>query len=291
MILKIKNFFKRFNLKKKKIENTLKESSFSRPRVDGIIKKEVVLNSNKTEFNKITIDKFEIKKADVSQGLKNEEILSSSVDESRRMFMKVAGATGLGLVAATLFPRGTDAYVSGSTPTSNVVGLKDGTNARINPATEETLSALSVGVKDDTNTRINPATEETLSSLVIGVKNDADDRINPATEDTLASLISGQNVEKLSATLSSSGSVHTPSSGKKIRVYASRFSLTADATSVSFRFTAGGTDHEKYVSPKTGGLYGANNHPNYIEGGADQVLYCEINGTTTVQINIDYLEV
>lgn len=78
---------------------------------------------------------------------------------------------------------------------------------------------------------------------------------------------------------------------KKIRVYASRFSLTADATSVSFRFTSGGTDHEKYVSPKTGGLYGSNNHPNYIEGGVDEVLYCVISGTTTVQINVDYLEV
>ena len=33
------------------------------------------------------------------------------------------------------------------------------------------------------------------------------------------------------------------------------------------------------------------NHPNYIEGGVDEVLYCFIVGTTTVQINIDYLEV
>jgi hypothetical protein len=60
---------------------------------------------------------------------------------------------------------------------------------------------------------------------------------------------------------------------------------------VSFRFTAGGTDYEKYVTPKSGGLYGSNNHPNYIEGGVDEVLYCNISGTTTVQINIDYLEV
>ena len=50
-------------------------------------------------------------------------------------------------------------------------------------------------------------------------------------------------------------------------------------------------DYEKYVSPKTGGLYGSNNHPNYIEGGVNEVLYCNISGTTTVQINIDYLEV
>ena len=28
-----------------------------------------------------------------------------------------------------------------------------------------------------------------------------------------------------------------------------------------------------------------------IEGGIDEVLYCAISGTTTVQINIDYLEI
>ncbi len=131
----------------------------------------------------------------------------------------------------------------------------------------------------------------TPSSSVVGLKNADNTRINPATEETIESLITGQGVSKLSINLAASGNVRTPDSGKKIRVYASRFSLTADATSVSFRFTAGGTDHEKYVAPKAGGLYGANNHPNYIEGGVDQVLYCVISGTTTVQINIDYLEV
>jgi hypothetical protein len=166
-------------------------------------------------------------------------------DSGKRAFLKLAGIVGLGIAASSVLPKKAEAYVLGSAPTSNVVGLKDDANVRINPATEETL----------------------------------------------ASLITGQGVTKLSISLSSSGNVRTPASGKKIRVYASRFSLTADATSVSFRFTAGGTDHEKYVSPKTGGLYGANNHPNYIEGGVDEVLYCVIAGTTTVQINVDYLEV
>ncbi len=167
------------------------------------------------------------------------------VDNNRRLFLKIAGVAGLGVAASALFPKQANAYVAGSTPTSNVVGVKNAANSRINPATEETL----------------------------------------------ATIIAGQNVKKLSINLAASGVVRTPDTGKKIRVYASRFSLTSDATSVSFRFTAVGTDHEKYVSPKTGGLYGANNHPNYIEGGVDDVLYCVINGTTTVQINIDYLEI
>jgi hypothetical protein len=131
----------------------------------------------------------------------------------------------------------------------------------------------------------------TPSTSTIGVKNASNTKINPATEETLQSAVTGQGVSKFTTSLSSSGNVKVPASGKKIRVYASRFSLSADATSVSFRFGSGGTDHEKYLSPKTGGLYGSNNHPNFIEGGVDQVLYCVISGTTTIQINIDYLEV
>lgn len=207
------------DLKKKK--NTSSRSISSRPQIDSVVKK--------SKISKI----------------KEEEIKEATIDDSKRLFLKVAGVAGLGLAASALFPKTSEAYVAGSTPASNVVGLKNSSNTRINPATEETLS----------------------------------------------SLLSGQNVSKLTTSLSSSGIVRTPSSGKKIRVYASRFSLTANADSVSFRFTSGGTDHEKYLSPKTGGLYGANNHPNYIEGGTNEALYCIINGTTTVQINIDYLEV
>jgi len=166
-------------------------------------------------------------------------------DDNKRIFLKAMGVAGVGLAASQLLPTKASALVMGSTPSSSVVGVKDASNGRINPATDETLT----------------------------------------------SLLTGQGVTKLSTTLSSSGNVRTPASGKKIRVYATRFSLTANADSVSFRFTSGGTDHEKYVSPKTGGLYGANNHPNYIEGGVDEVLYCVIVGTTNVQINVDYLEV
>ena len=170
---------------------------------------------------------------------------NSPEDGDKRAFLKLAGIVGLGIAASSVLPKKAEAYVLGSAPTSNVVGVKSATNIRINPATDEKLT----------------------------------------------SILTGQGVTKLSVSLSASGNVRTPASGNRIRVYASRFSLTADATSVSFRFTAGGTDYERYVAPKTGGLYGANNHPNYIEGGVDQVLYCVIVGTTAVQINIDYLEV
>jgi hypothetical protein len=152
---------------------------------------------------------------------------------------------GLGALGSFLWPKRADAYVFGSTPASNVVGLKNVANAKINPATEETLSAS----------------------------------------------ISGQGVLKKTVALTVSGAVHTPSSGKKVRVYNSKFSLSADMASISFRFASGGTDYEKYLAPKSGGLYGANNQPNYVEGAVDEAFYCVISGTGTVQINLDYLEV
>lgn len=213
-------------------EKALKRSSFSRSTVDGIRKKKKI----------IPLENMAVGKIETATGA---PVTDSSLDDNKRLFLKVAGVASLGLAASALFPKSADAYVAGSTPTSNVVGAKNASNTRINPATEETLS----------------------------------------------SLLTGQGVTKLTINLTASGTVHTPGAGKKIRVYASRFSLTADATTVGFRFTAGGTDYERYVSPKTGGLYGSNNHPNFIEGGVDEVLYCNISGTTTVQINIDYLEV
>lgn len=170
---------------------------------------------------------------------------ADAIDEKRRTFLKTVGGVGLGVVAASLIPRSADALIMGGTPSTSVVGVKDASNIRV----------------------------------------------NPATDDTLADILTGLGVLKKTTVLSSSGTVHTPASGKKIRVYANRFSLSDNAASVSFRFTAGGSDYEKYSTPKAGGLYGANNHPNYIEGAVDQALYCVISGTTTVQINIDYLEI
>lgn len=202
-----------------------------------ISKKQIAELSKKSVDNNVANVSDSDNRLDVSsEGLR---------DEGKRNFLKIAGIAGAGIIASQLIPKRADALVMGSTPASNVVGVKDSSNTRINPATEETMS----------------------------------------------SLLTGQGVTKLTTSLSDSGNVRTPASGKKIRVYASRFSLTADATSVSFRFTSGGTDYEKYLSPKTGGLYGSNNHPNYVEGGINESLYCVISGTTTVQINIDYLEV
>lgn len=121
-------------------------------------------------------------------------------DKNKRMFLKLAGLTGLGFVASQVLPKKAKAYVLGNTPTSNVVGVKNSSNTRIDPATETTLgtrasettlqaiktnsdkflfdgdgklltvstggsSASSVTLKDKTETIINPTTEESLVLL------------------------------------------------------------------------------------------------------------------------------
>lgn len=175
-----------------------------------------------------------------------EKILKSEfTDAQRRLFFKGMAAVVFGLVATSAFPRSAKALVMGGTPSTGVVGVKNSSNARINPATEDSLLLLRQG---------NPVLKKTI-------------------------------------TLTGSGAVHTPAGGKKIRVYNNKFSLDASVSSVSFRFTSGGTDHEIYLAPRTGGLYGTNNHPNYVEGGVNEALYCAISGSANVQINIDYLEV
>lgn len=166
-------------------------------------------------------------------------------DERKRLFLRGAAIVIAGAFATALFPRKAEALVLGSGAGSNVIGIKNASNARVNPATAEDIAAL----------------------------------------------LAGNSVLKKTTVLSSSGTVHTPGSGKKIRVYTTKFSLDANMTNVSFRFTSGGTDFEKYLAPRTGGLYGTNNHPNYVEGGTNEVLYCAMSGTGNVQINIDYLEV
>lgn len=112
-------------------------------------------------------------------------------------------------------------------------------------------------------------------------------------ETKLQSLIDkapGSAILKKTVALTGSGTVHDPAVGKKIRLYGMKFSLSADMTDVAFDFGAGSA-FEKYLSPKAGGLYGWNTHPDYVEGGVDENLDCVITGTGTVQINIEYVEV
>lgn len=66
-------------------------------------------------------------------------------DESRRNFLKLAGIAGVGIVASQLLPEKASALVLGSSPTTGVVGVKNASNTRVNPATEDTLATLIAG--------------------------------------------------------------------------------------------------------------------------------------------------
>jgi len=63
-------------------------------------------------------------------------------DKNKRTFLKAAGIAGASLAATLLLPKKADALIMGSSPTTGVVGVKNSTNARINPATEETVNSL-----------------------------------------------------------------------------------------------------------------------------------------------------
>lgn len=103
---------------------TSKRSSFLCPKnVDSINKKKKFSNTNK--------------------------VVEAKVDDSKRLFLKIAGVAGLGLAASALFPKSADAYVAGSTPTSNVVGVKDSANTRIDPAKETGGNLASVKTNTD----------------------------------------------------------------------------------------------------------------------------------------------
>ena len=71
-----------------------------------------------------------------------EEPVINVKDFNKRGFIKILGMTGLGLAATFLFPKKADALILGGTPTSSVVGVKNASNSRVNPATEETVSEL-----------------------------------------------------------------------------------------------------------------------------------------------------
>lgn len=64
------------------------------------------------------------------------------VDKDKRTFLKAAGIAGASIIASLFLPEKADALIMGSAPTTGVVGVKNSTNARINPATEETVSSL-----------------------------------------------------------------------------------------------------------------------------------------------------
>jgi len=163
------------------------------------------------------------------------------------------------------------------------VGIKNASDVRINPATQETLQSVLVEVEAINSNTTGLATEATA----ILIKDSLD-----TVETKLQTLIDETHIEILKATidLTATGNILTPTSGKKLKIFAIKFTLSADMTSVGFSFGAGAV-YEKFSNPKGGGLYGNNMHPNYHLGATNEALKLTQVGTGTVTINVDYQEI
>ena len=70
------------------------------------------------------------------QSIKDSVSQDKEADNNKRTFLKVASVAGAGILASQLLPRKAEALILGSTPSSSVVGVKDSTNVRIDPAKE-----------------------------------------------------------------------------------------------------------------------------------------------------------
>jgi len=190
------------NLKSNK--NSLKgKSIYSHSQVDSMIKKEGKLFKENTKIE-VDCQRIEERKKDKIQEVKISEVSTkktdnSSVDDNKRMFLKVAGVAGLGLAASALIPKSANAYVTGSTPTSNVVGLKNIANTKIDPATESKQDAILTELQlkaDLTETQpvsvagtVNVAIPGgAVVSGVVGINDSVGTRINPAQDDSVILL-------------------------------------------------------------------------------------------------------
>lgn len=187
-----------FNSKKHlstKTKDTSKESVSLRRNVDSLLKKETKNDP---------FPKSEIRIVEPEVQILDQEEIKSNLDDNRRAFLKIAGVAGLGIAASALFPKGAEAYVTGSTPTSNVVGSKDASNNRINPAKEDGNLATIAGKDFATQTTLaamkaktdlltfdvsnNLLTAFSGGSSVMGLKDSSDVRIDPVQDDTVVLL-------------------------------------------------------------------------------------------------------
>ena len=144
------------------------------------------------------------------------EVDGVSIDTDRRAFLKLAGIAGLGVVASQMLPGKASAYVMGSTPTSNVVGVKDSSNTRIDPAKEGgNLATIATNT-----TKIGTLTFDGSNNLLVNaatgfssqLENASGTIINPAKEDgNLATVAT--NTANIGNMTFSGGALVTTSSG------------------------------------------------------------------------------
>ena len=99
-----------------------------------------------------------------------------------------------------------------------------------------------------------------------------------------------RNVSKFTGSFSSDSTLITPSSGKRLRIYALRFTCVGNADIVSFNKS--GIPFEQYANVKAGGMYGQNMIAFHYDLEIDEPLDLALtNATDNIIINVDYEEV
>lgn len=119
-------------------------------------------------------------------------------DQKRRLFLKILGSAGIGVVAATMAPKKAHALIMGGTPGTSVMGVKNASNTRVDPATEATLATIG---KETTLSGIKTATDKFQfdssnnlkvtggsGSDIVSLKDSASNTINPSSEEALIYL-------------------------------------------------------------------------------------------------------
>jgi len=125
-------------------------------------------------------------------------------DRNKRAFVKALGFAGAGIAAATLLPNKAQALIMGSSPTTGVVGVKNATNTRINPATQETVATL---LKTSDLTFAAGDLQVKVTSLPAGGSSFSDSA--GVAKSGLVNASRNVQVDVLSSTLPSSASTET----------------------------------------------------------------------------------
>lgn len=148
--------------------------------------------SNKNSFNFISNKEIKVKEEVNTAHI--EELAQNVKDFDKRAFLKVLGVAGLGIAATSLFPKKSEALIVGSTPTSNVVGVRDIANNKINPAKEDGNLA---NIKTNTDKFTFDGSNNLLTKSAVTVSNTSNTQINPATEEGLANIGNSVNDQSI----------------------------------------------------------------------------------------------
>jgi hypothetical protein len=127
--------------------------------------------SNKNSFK--IISKKKLLSTEVVDTAPIEELSKNVADFDKRAFLKVLGVAGLGLAATSLFPKKSEALIIGGQSTSGVLGVKNSSDVRINPAKEDgNLASIKTNTDkltfDSSNNLLTSNTISELSANNIG---------------------------------------------------------------------------------------------------------------------------